>query len=100
MEQAKNGIVSIDNTQYSVSMIVCKANLQYIARLARHKNKSLCIVDGGADTHVFGYSWLPLFIVGPHTKKTDIIGFDGMAARKQNLPIGPHVTNVKDNKGR
>ena len=63
-------------------MIMCKANLQYIVRLAQHKNKSLCIVDGGADTHVFGYSWLPLFTVGPHIKKADIICFDEMAARK------------------
>ena len=67
-------------------MILCKANLQYIDRLARHKNKSLCIVDGGVDTHVFGYSWLPLFTVGPHTKKVDIIGFDEMGARKKTYP--------------
>ena len=56
MEQATNDIASINNTQYTVSMIVCQANLQYIVRLARHKDKSLCIVDGGVDTHVFGYS--------------------------------------------
>ena len=86
MEQATNDIVSINNTQYNVSMIVCKANLQYIARLAHHKNKSLCIINEGADTHVFGYSWLPLFTVGPHTKKADIIGFDEMAARKHTYP--------------
>ena len=100
MEQAANDIVSINNSHYNVSIIVCKANLQYIARLARHKNKSLCIVDGRADTHVFGYSWLPLFTVGPHIKKADIIGFGEMATRKQNLSIGPHATKVKDNRGR
>ena len=96
VEQATNDIISINNTQYNVSMIVCKANLQYIARLACHKNKSLCIVDGRKYTYVFGYSWLPLFTVGPHTKKSNIIGFDEMAARKKNLPIGPHATKVKD----
>ena len=73
MEQATNNIASINNIQYNASMIVCKANLQYIARLARHKNKSLCIVDGGADTHVFGHSWLPLFTVGPHTKRQTLL---------------------------
>ena len=83
MERAINDIVSINNTQYNASMVVTKANLYYIARLVQHKSKSLCILHEGADTRVFGYSWLPLFTVGPHTKKADIIGFDEMAARKK-----------------
>ena len=37
VEQAAYDIASINNTQYNVLMIVCKTNLQYIARLARHK---------------------------------------------------------------
>ena len=82
IEQATNAIVSINNTQNYASTIVCKLSLQYIARLPWYRNKFLCIVDGGSDTHVFGCSWLPLFLVGPHTKKADIIGFDVMAARK------------------
>ena len=69
-------------------------------QLAKFIRKLLNILDAGADTHVFGASWLPLFIEGPLTKRADIIGFDDKAARKHNLPIGPHATKVKDTNNR
>ena len=83
------------NTQYHLNNILCRANFQFVVRLTKQK-VPLCITDGGADTHVFGRAWIPLFSEGPHTPKADIIGFDDKAARKHGLPIGPHATKVKD----
>ena len=64
-----------------------------------HKD-AINILDAGADIHVFGASWLPLFIEGSLIKRADIIGFDDKAARKQNLPIGLHATKVQGANGR
>ena len=56
---------------------VCKAHIEYIVRLSRkEKNKSLTIVDSGADTHVFGHRWTPLFKQNDHTRMENLIGFD------------------------
>ena len=45
-------------------------------------------------------TWLPLFNEDASTPKADIIGFDDKAARKYNLPIGPHATKVRDRNNR
>ena len=80
---------------------ICKAHIEYITRLSRkEKNKSLTIVDSGADTHVFGYGWTPLFIQNDHTRLADLIGFDESYAKKRGLPIGPHAALVKLNNGK
>ena len=52
-------------------------------------------MDSGADTHVFGKGWIPLFEQGVHTPTADLIGFDEVHARKKELPIGPHTALVK-----
>ena len=65
-----------------------------------HLSQYLSIIDGGADTHVLGNSWLKLFKVNKNTPLADVIGFDSQAARKHNLPIGPHATKISDSKGR
>ena len=91
-----------DQTQYfnCNNIIQCKAHVEYIARLSIHGNKkSLAIMDSGADTHVFGKGWLPLFQKGPHTPTADLIGFDSVYAKKQNLPIGPHAALVRTENG-
>ena len=76
------------------------ANLQYVIRLARNVKSPLSIIDGGADTHVLGMAWVPLFTEDAKTPKADIIGFDDKAARKYNLPIGPHATKTRDRNNR
>ena len=48
---------------YFINNVTCRAHLNYIARLSKfNKRKPLSIVDSGADTHVFGTGWIPLFI--------------------------------------
>ena len=91
-----------DQTQYFNfnNIIQCKAHIEYIARLSIHGGKkSLAIMDSGADTHVFGKGWLPLFEKGPHMPTADLIGFDSLYAKKQNLPIGPHAALVRTENG-
>ena len=60
----------------------------------------LSIIDGGADTHVLGGSWIKLFTVNKNTPMADVVGFDSQAARKHNLPIGTHTTKTTDTNGR
>ena len=82
------------------NIIQCKAHVEYIARLSLQEDKkSLAIMDSGADIHVFGKGWFPLFEKGPYTPKADLIGFDSVYAKKQGLPIGPHAAPGKTNKG-
>ena len=47
------------NDSYKINnTFICKAHVEYIARLSRQeKDKSLTIIDSGADTHVFRYRW-------------------------------------------
>ena len=100
VDQAYEQIANINKTQYRACAITYRANLQFMIRLARTGKLLLNIIDGGADTHVFGMAWLPLFKEGPNTPRADIVGFDDKAVRKYGLPIGPHATKVKDRNGR
>ena len=52
-------------------------------------------MDSGADTHIFGKGWLPLFEKGPHTLTADLIGFDSVYTKKQNFPIDHQVALVR-----
>lgn len=91
-----------DHIQYfnCNNIIQYKVHIEYIARLSLHNGKtSLAIMDSGADTHVFGKGWLPLFEKGPNTPTADLTGFDSVYAKKQNLPIGPHAALVKTENG-
>ena len=86
---------------YFINTVTCRAHLKYIARLSKfNKRKALSILDSGADTHVFGTGWIPLFVRGPHTQTVDFIGFDNVHARKHGLPIGPHAALVKTATGK
>ena len=86
---------------YFINNVTCRAHLNSIARLSKfNKRKPLSIVDCGADTHVFGTGWIPLFVQGPHTKTVDLIGFDNVHARKHDLPIGPHATLARKASGK
>ena len=70
-----------DQTQYfnCNNIIQCKAHIEYIARLSIHGGKkSLAIMDSGADTHVFGKGWIPLFTEGTHTPMADLIKFNNI----------------------
>ena len=76
-----------------------QASLEYIVRLSTQgKENFLIIIDSGADTHVFGNGWLPLFKQGPPTPAADLVGFDNIHARKHGLPIGPHAALVRTDK--
>ena len=92
--------MNMENPTFRVNNLNCTANLQYVIRLARNVKSPLSIIDGGADTHVLGMAWLPLFTEDAKTPKADIIGFDDKAARKYNLPIGPHATKARDRNNR
>ena len=55
----------------------------------------LCIVDGGADSHVGGKHWLPLTpLSGPNVRLANVTGFDDQAAKKFGLPIVEAVLKV------
>ena len=43
---------------------------------------------------------MKLFTVNKSTPLADVIDFDSQAARKYNLPVGPHATKVIDSKGK
>ena len=90
-----------ENQYYHCNNVMrCKVNVEYIVRLSRHnKRKALTIIDGRADTHVFGRGWLPLFERGPHTQTADLVGFDSAYAKKHDLAIGPHAALARTNKG-
>ena len=57
-------------------------------------NKGLNIMDAGADTHVVGNTWKPLFEITELTPRADVIGFDTNAACKKGLPIGAYATKT------
>ena len=81
--------------------IVCKAHVECIMRLSKQKkNKSLAIIDSGADTHIFGHACTPLFTQDNHTPLADLIRFDEAFSKKRDLPIGPHATLAKLNNGK
>ena len=92
-------VATINNTRVRMNMIRCKFNFNYMVKLA-HLSQFLSIIDGSADTHFLGNSWLKLFTINKNTPLADVIGFDSQAARKHNLPIGPHATKTIDSKGR
>ena len=97
LDQAYAQICNANNVYRENNTFICRAHLEYIARLSRQdQGKSLAIIDSGADTHVFGKGWIPLFEHGVHTPTSDLIGFDEIHARKKGLPIGPHTALVKN----
>ena len=82
-----------------MNLIQCKVNFNYMVQLS-HIMYYLSIIDGGADTHVLGAIWIKKITVNKHTPMVDVIGFDSQAARKHNLPIGPHAIKISDSNGR
>lgn len=61
---------------------LCKVS-KHIAALFTKLNKGLSIADAGADTHVVGNTWKPLFEVNDSTPRADVIGFDTNEAPKK-----------------
>ena len=55
-------VATINNNVVSINLIQCKVNFNYMVQLA-HLMLFLSIIDGGADTHVLGASWIKLFTV-------------------------------------
>ena len=53
------------------------------------------VIDFGVYTHVLGRSWFPLFEINDTTPSKKVIEFDVSVARKNGLPIGPHITKIK-----
>ena len=83
-------VASINNIRVNTNLIQFRVNFNYMIQLA-HLMLYLNIIDGGADTHVLGCSWIKLFTVNKNNPMADVVGFDSQAARKHNLPIGPHA---------
>ena len=88
------------NVKFNVDTIRCRANLQFITNLAIKDKIFTCIVDAGADTHLFGQAWVALFEETANTPRADVVGFDEKVARKHGLPMGPHATKIQDTNGR
>ena len=77
-------VATINNTVVNINLIQCKVNFNYMAQLA-HLISYLSIIDGGADSHVLGASWIKLFTVYKGTPMADVFGFTSQTARKHNL---------------
>ena len=88
LKEAYAQICKANNVYRLHNTILCQAHVEYIMRLSRQeKNKSLAIIDSGADTHVFGCGWTPLFVQDNHTPLADLIGFDESCTKKRGLTI-------------
>ena len=59
-------VSTINNTVVNINLIQCKVDFNYMVQLA-HLMLYLRIIDGGADTHVLGGSWIKLFTVKKYT---------------------------------
>ena len=94
-EQIKTFMAAVQSyTSQSSNVFTCQANLKYIAMLSTAPT-DLCIIDGGADSHVGGRHWLPLTpLSGPMVRLANVTGFDDQAARKYGLPIVKAVLKV------
>ena len=76
-----------------------RASLHYL-HLFQKEVQHLCIVDGGADTHVGGKAWLSLIDLNdPMVKKVNVVGFDEHTTKKIGLPVGIMVTKCILNSG-
>ena len=95
---APNAISNGNNIRVHMNLIQCKVNFNYMTQLS-HVMYYLSIIDGGADTHVLGASWIKLFTVNKHTPMADVIDLDSQAARKHYLLIGPLATKISDSNG-
>ena len=78
---------------------LCKVS-KHITALFNKLNKGLNIADAGADTHVVGNTWKPLFEVNDSTPRANVIGFDTNASPRKDLPIGAYVTKTVTSTGR
>ena len=61
---------------------LCKVS-KHITALFTKLSNGLNIADAGADTHVVGNTWKPLFEVNDSTPRADVISFDTNAAHKR-----------------
>ena len=84
---------------FKANLIECKVSNQITAMLIK-MNNGLNIMDAGADTHVVGNTWKPLFEITEMTPRADVIGFDTNAARKKGLPIGAYATKTNTSDGK
>ena len=91
-------VATLNNVVVSINLIQCKVDFNYMVQLV-HLMLYLNIIDGGSDTHVLGGSSIKLSTVNKNTSLSDVFGFDSQAARKYNLPIGPHATKTTDTNG-
>ena len=92
-EDATTTLQYITNTNINLAQTV-KAHTNYLVLLAS-THLDLCIIDGGADSHIGGRTWLPLTpLSGPLVKYANVIGFDEKSAKKLGLPIIQAVTKV------
>ena len=86
-------LVSINKVQ------TFRANLNYLNKL-NQETEHLCIVDGGADTHVGGKAWLSLIYLQGPCVKVNVVGFDETTTRKTGLPIGDMVAKYITQEGK
>ena len=84
---------------YHINNLSCNVSPSITALLSKLK-RGFNIVDGGADTHVVGNTWKPLYQVDNTTPRADVIGFDSNAARKKGLPIGAYATKTTTDQGK
>ena len=59
-------VSTVNNTIVRMNLLKCRVIFNYMVQLA-HLSLFWSIIDGGADTHVLGSSWLKLFTVDKNT---------------------------------
>ena len=79
--------------------VTYRANLNYLDKF-NNEVQHLCIVDGGADSHVGGKAWLSLVnLKGPCIRYANVVGFDEHTSKKFGLPIGDMVAKYTNSHG-
>ena len=67
-------------------------HLQHFHQVPEH----LVISNTGADSHVAGSAWLPLYDPkGPCVPKVNVVGYNEHTTRQNGLPVGPMCTKVQ-----
>ena len=84
---------------YHINNLSCKVSPTITALLSNLK-RGFNIADGGADTHVLGNTWKPLYSIDDNTPRADVIDFDSNATCKKGLPIGSYATKTTTDQGK
>src|SRR5210317_2466689 len=83
-------------TSRHVNTCVVRASIHFINKLAKVKNH-LAIVEGDADTHLVGSTWLCIL---KFNQLANVVGYDKASTKKKCLPMGVYVSMYTTDNGK